>query len=807
MQEFVRCEDVRLKLRGIFREVTLLGQYQHRPDRCPKYFYSKQNIAQTFQSQTREIYFCSCDRCEQHGPIDRSDRFDSLKEKLEDEFLLTFLLLVHVNKASLITEFVDNGVKLDGASFLHEEDLSFLSNAKGVNSIEAKDDLVRRILKDQYKFQIRPLNRNKAAMMYDEREVVPILDETTNEGEGNFGVVVAFDFPFPEYEGEGFKRFIKQDRSRFVRKMFHGNNVRDGEKEWDDYSMHINPKRNPFFMEALCAFYHGDCFSIVFLKAESTFEELLTSDNPKLSPHEAWDQMSDIFGALDCLHSHGLYHSDLKPHNLLVESGRIKISDFGLTIQTNPTVQSRDSILLARKLYSPPELHFGSAYDIYTMGAILSELATAHIQGPDGVKNYRKERNDETGEGQPSSSCFFDQLTKKSKGAVTWTHKELLDEAKALSDWRQQLFTRSFFELIENMLAKNPRERPSPQEVELKLRSYNKANSGEQHFHGQSPMVMSWENPPSASILRCSNRGLALQASFSNGIHDDVRCMVFVYSSSSGTKPLTVAHFSYSKELINHSTSPSRNGHWAITESALVSRKLTKPDVGEVRRVILGVMPSHESSTELKAVYHDGSEIYSFPHPRDAFAFQQAFTGCFVYKSPFHAITIHYPKDTRTWFNRMIMRPFIHTQPEIHQGSGQLQLWVDRELTEEHSTTKRMTGGAAIMKIVIFDASKAFVISVSLEASAKNVPGSTTSVKLCHVAVTEESEDRGVPLTVLEEDDYEPNQHVNITFDGHADRKRFMSDFKSLHDICTTSEIGHALRNRHHRGRAGHVYA
>lgn len=238
--------------------------------------------------------------------------------------------------------------------------------------------------------------------------------------------------------------------------------------------------RNPHFMQALSAFSHGECFSIIFLHAESTFEALLKSDEPELTSRARWEQMTEVTKALACLHEAKRCHSDLKPQNLLIQDGQIKISDFGSAEDTEETESAEEArIWLAARIYSPRKHVREPVYDVYSLGAMLSELATADIQGRDGLIDYRNTRSSEDNESLiPKSRCFYLHQSGELKTAVTDRHVELLALSDELSLWQRGFYTRDFFNLIEKMLAGKSEERPSAKKVHQTLEKFIHQASG-----------------------------------------------------------------------------------------------------------------------------------------------------------------------------------------------------------------------------------------------------------------------------------------------------------------------------------------
>ncbi|PIA60088.1 hypothetical protein AQUCO_00400758v1 [Aquilegia coerulea] len=83
-----------------------------------------------------------------------------------------------------------------------------------------------------------------------------------------------------------------------------------------------------------------------------------------------------ILKGLDYMHKHGNFHCDLKPDNILVSGDVIKIADLGCAqefLSNSPYPQ-----YITTRWYRAPEvlLHseYGSAIDMWAMGAIMAEL-------------------------------------------------------------------------------------------------------------------------------------------------------------------------------------------------------------------------------------------------------------------------------------------------------------------------------------------------------------------------------------------------------------------------------------------------
>jgi|GEM_PF-1317868 serine/threonine protein kinase/tetratricopeptide (TPR) repeat protein len=99
---------------------------------------------------------------------------------------------------------------------------------------------------------------------------------------------------------------------------------------------------------------------------------------------EQIDLILKVLQALVYLHRHSILHRDLKPGNILVAQGQVKVVDFGLSIETR-THSSMDSTQTTAGTlpYMAPELFHGApvsrASDLYAVGIIAYELFTGHL--------------------------------------------------------------------------------------------------------------------------------------------------------------------------------------------------------------------------------------------------------------------------------------------------------------------------------------------------------------------------------------------------------------------------------------------
>ncbi|KAI3687300.1 hypothetical protein L1987_80994 [Smallanthus sonchifolius] len=117
----------------------------------------------------------------------------------------------------------------------------------------------------------------------------------------------------------------------------------------------------------------------VFEYMECSLYELMKNRVKPFSETEIRNWFFHVFQGLVYMHQHGYFHRDLKPENLLVSKGVIKIADFGLAREI--TSQPPYTDYVSTRWYRAPELllqspKYGSAVDLWAMGAIMAELFT-----------------------------------------------------------------------------------------------------------------------------------------------------------------------------------------------------------------------------------------------------------------------------------------------------------------------------------------------------------------------------------------------------------------------------------------------
>ncbi len=114
------------------------------------------------------------------------------------------------------------------------------------------------------------------------------------------------------------------------------------------------------------------------MSLKERFEHYRGENKTGIPRKELLVYMGDAADALDYMReSHGLQHLDVKPENLLITSGRVKVADFGLV----KSLQDEHASLLGglTPQYAPPELFDGSAThssDQYSLAIVYQEMLT-----------------------------------------------------------------------------------------------------------------------------------------------------------------------------------------------------------------------------------------------------------------------------------------------------------------------------------------------------------------------------------------------------------------------------------------------
>jgi predicted ATPase len=212
----------------------------------------------------------------------------------------------------------------------------------------------------------------------------------------------------------------------------------------------------------ICTIYDtGESAGRPFLSMElvegRTLEELI-------SQRPALEQLARLLGqaarALSAAHAAGVVHRDIKPANLMVrDDGILKVLDFGLARRLPETTDKRSGLSASSTelgvrggtpLYMSPEQAraepVDAATDIFSLGIVLYELATGQHPFP-----------------TDSEIALLYAIVNQAAVPPSRVNPEISSSLEAL---------------IQHMLSKNPRHRPSAVEVEVALTQFAETTPG-----------------------------------------------------------------------------------------------------------------------------------------------------------------------------------------------------------------------------------------------------------------------------------------------------------------------------------------
>jgi hypothetical protein len=159
---------------------------------------------------------------------------------------------------------------------------------------------------------------------------------------------------------------------------------------------------------------------------------------------------------------HG-YHHDIKPRNILVKGTRLILADFGLSRLRDSDEDTKTMWKHTPPTYGAPEARdrltfearwIGRAYDIWSFGCVLSEIATYALEGAALVQNFRKDRELEGPYGK--HNCFHHN------GDLSQKVSEWLDKMsnRCTTPWLKRIFA-----LSGSLLIADPDGRPTSKDV------------------------------------------------------------------------------------------------------------------------------------------------------------------------------------------------------------------------------------------------------------------------------------------------------------------------------------------------------
>lgn len=127
----------------------------------------------------------------------------------------------------------------------------------------------------------------------------------------------------------------------------------------------------------------GNYFIVMEYIDGKTLKSLIKKRGALTLP-EVIDIMLQLTSAISCAHDSYIIHRDIKPQNVMIlDDGRVKITDFGIAIASNATELTQTNSVVGSVHYLPPEQANGQGAtiksDIYSLGILMFELITGHV--------------------------------------------------------------------------------------------------------------------------------------------------------------------------------------------------------------------------------------------------------------------------------------------------------------------------------------------------------------------------------------------------------------------------------------------
>ena len=231
--------------------------------------------------------------------------------------------------------------------------------------------------------------------------------------------------------------------------------------------------RHIHVVQLLSSYTDANSFSILMAPAANMdlAKYMRTTLMNQESRNFLYRSLGCLANTLRYLHSNSIVHHDLKPANILVSDSRIILADFGLARSFDRGCEFTRATKVTPE-YAPPEaieqrVH-SRASDIWSFGCIVAEMLT-FMNGRE-LSDFEKYRSTLDG-----SKAFFKTRDK----TMEWL--TLLEE----DDRRRNPNLTHFapFDIVRQMICKNPKYRPTADEVWLKFPKCSCCCDSERSIH------------------------------------------------------------------------------------------------------------------------------------------------------------------------------------------------------------------------------------------------------------------------------------------------------------------------------------
>ena len=151
--------------------------------------------------------------------------------------------------------------------------------------------------------------------------------------------------------------------------------------------------RHPNIVEIYALLEHRGGLYLVFEFVEGKTLDKVMDPRRRFFPREAVALLRQIAAALDYAHQRGIVHQDLKPANIMVEGGVVKIMDFGIAKRVEDLGARAASRARGTAAYMAPEQEIGQglkASDLYSLGVCVYEMLAGKIPFKNVASYFQK---------------------------------------------------------------------------------------------------------------------------------------------------------------------------------------------------------------------------------------------------------------------------------------------------------------------------------------------------------------------------------------------------------------------------------
>jgi hypothetical protein len=127
---------------------------------------------------------------------------------------------------------------------------------------------------------------------------------------------------------------------------------------------------------------NDDYWIVMEYVAGESLADVLARHPRGLPEQEVLLWLRGICAGVAYLHDHGIAHRDLKPGNLFIEKGEVKIGDYGLSKFISASQRSGHTESVGTVYYMAPEVsrgRYGKEVDQYALGVILYQMLTGRL--------------------------------------------------------------------------------------------------------------------------------------------------------------------------------------------------------------------------------------------------------------------------------------------------------------------------------------------------------------------------------------------------------------------------------------------